>query len=221
MQSCSKVMDLSQPIYHNCPGWADYAPARISADYIRVKDGFNAETVQFNTHTGTHIDVPYHFFDDGKTIDQVSPELFMGTAAFLDLRYKEADSPIGVEDLKPLADQFKGAEIVVLNTGWGQKRGMTEEYYFKWPYLDGPGAQFLLAQKIRAVGCDTLSIGGWGSPEKGRPCHEALLGAGAIIIEEMLIPEAVMDKKQRLISFFPLLLKGCGGSPVRAVAYDI
>ena len=73
---------------------------------------------------------------------------------------------------------------------------------------------------VRAVGTDTLSLGGWGAPEKGCPCHLVLLKNDIVIIEEINYPEAVMDGKKRFVTAFPLLLKGGSGCPVRVVAYD-
>ena len=213
------LYDLSQPVYHNCPGWPDYELTQVSKDYYAVKDGFNAETITLNAHTGTHLDVPYHFFDEGKTIDQMPVDAFAGPAAFIDLRHKPADSPITAADLKPFADRIKPEDIAILNTGWGKKRGFAKEYLFQWPYLDKSGAELLLEAGVKGVGIDGLSLGGWGSA-KGRPCHEVLLGAGLFIVEELNIPDEVMDKTGLWFSAFPILLNGCGGAPVRAVAYE-
>jgi len=221
MQNIKKLYDLSQPLFHNCPGWPDYDPTTVSVDYRIALHGFNAETLRMNTHTGTHLDVPRHFFEDGKTVDQVPLETFMGPAVFCDLRHKPADTPITAGDLAPFLSRFTPGDLVILNTGFGKKRGFTDEYLHKWVYLSGDGAKLLVKAGVKGVGIDALSIGGWGGPEKGRPCHEALLGAGVFVMEELFIPDELMDGKKRLVSAFPLLLRECGGAPARVVAYEM
>ncbi len=62
-----RIWDLSQPIFHDGPAWAEYDPPNLTHNYRREAEGFNAETVTLNTHTGTHVDVPYHFDDGGPT----------------------------------------------------------------------------------------------------------------------------------------------------------
>ena len=220
MKNPVKLYDLSQPIYHNCPGWPEYAPTQISRDYCTAINGFNAETITLNTHTGTHIDVPYHFFDEGQTIEKIPIETFAGSAVFVDMRTKDADTPITAEDLKPHVNQIEAGDIAILNTGWGKRRGSSKEYHFQWPYLGGDGAKILLDAGVKVALCNGLSMGGWGSPAKGRPCHEILLGAGVFLIEELCIPDALMDGRRYWFSAFPILLNGCGGSLVRAVAYE-
>jgi kynurenine formamidase len=216
----AKFYDLTQPLYHDCPGWATYPPVSVTRNYRSAVDGYNAETVTFNTHAGTHIDVPFHFFDQGETVEKVNLENFAGEGVFLDLRDKvTADSAIGVDLLKPFKDRIKPGCFVLLNTGWSSKRAISEQYLYKWPYLDGPGAEFLVSLGIKGVGIDGLSIGGWG-PEKARPCHLVLLKKKVVIIEEVLFPEEVMDGKNHYVMAFPLLITGCGGCPVRLVAAD-
>ena len=158
--STPKLYDLTQAMYHNCPGWPDYPLTTVNWDYRVIHHGFNAETVCFNTHTGTHIDVPYHFFNEGKKLDE-------------------------------------------------------------YPYLGGPAAEMLAKAKVKAVGIDALSLGGWGGPEKGRPCHVALLPHDIFIIEELRIPEALLDNRRRYLTAFPLPLSGCGGAPARVVVYEL
>ena len=216
----AKLYDLSQPLYHNCPGWPEYAPTRISRDFCIAINGFNSETVTMNTHTGTHIDVPYHFFEQGVTIEKLPLEAFCGEAVFMDLRGREGGAAIEAEDLKPYLSQIRSGDIAVLNTGWGDKRAQTAEYLFEWPYLAKSGAEALLDAGVKGVGIDGLSLGGWGSPEKGRPCHEVMLGAGKFIVEELSIPEEVMDGRRRWLSVYPLLMEGCGGAPARAVLHE-
>src|SRR5665213_1187543 len=213
----TKIYDLSQPIFHNAPQWAQYDPASVTLEYTIAMNGFNAEHVELMTHTGTHVDVPFHVILAGATIDQIPLEQFMGRALCVDVRGLSPGSAIGREQLAPHAATIAKDDIVLLNTGWGEKRGLTTEYLTAWPYLDSPAAEFLVLLGIKGVGTDGLSIGGWGDPAKGRPAHAALLGAGKFVIEDMRIPDALMDGKKRVFCAFPILLKGCGGAWVRAV----
>ena len=215
-----KFYDLTQPIYHDCPGWPTYPPVSSTRDYRRAVDGFNAETLTLNTHTGTHVDVPFHFYDDGDTIEKVPLDKFAGPGVFIDLRGEVGpDAAIDEAVLSPYKDRIEPGDLALLNTGWSAKRSISEEYLFHWPYVDGSGAEFLIGLGVKAVGVDGLSVGGWGA-EKARPCHLALLAKGIVLIEEINFPEEVMDGKKRFVMGFPLLLPGHGGSPVRLVAVE-
>jgi kynurenine formamidase len=215
-------IDLSQPVAHGGPAWAEYEPPNVTRNYRLGAEGFNAETVRMNTHTGTHVDVPFHFSDEGETIERRPLESFSGPAVFLDMRAQvRADEPIGPRELEPHADRITPGDIAVLVTGWGERRGLTEEYLMRWPYLGGEGARLLVDRGVAGVGIDALSIGGWGAPEKGQPSHQALLGAGVLVIEELRIPEAVLSGERFYLAAYPVLLEGCGGAWARAVAWPL
>jgi kynurenine formamidase len=165
--------------------------------------------------------VPYHFDDDGQTIDQMPLVAFAAPAVFLDLREGvDAGHPIAPAVLDGPAQSLQDGDIAVLVTGWGAKRAVSEEYLERWPYLDDQGARLLLGHGISGVGIDALSIGGWGGPEKGEPSHVALLSAGKVIIEELNIPEELAGRRCFLTAF-PVLLEGCGGEWARAAAWEI
>ena len=75
-----KIYDLSQPIFHNCPGYPGMDLAVLNLDFQHCSHGFNAETLTMNMHTGTHLDVPFHFFPDGKKLHEFPIETFAGPA---------------------------------------------------------------------------------------------------------------------------------------------
>ena len=192
-----RLWDLSQPIVHDGPAWAKYDPPFVSRNYRRAAEGFNAETLRLNTHTGTHVDVPFHFDDRGATIERVPLAAFAAPALFLDLRdHVRAGQPIEPEHLDACTDALEDGDIAVLVTGWGADRG------------------------VAGVGIDALSIGGWGGPERGEPSHLALLGAGKIIVEELHVPDELAGRRCFLTAF-PVLLEGCGGAWTRAVAWEL
>ncbi|HWP32119.1 MAG TPA: cyclase family protein [Solirubrobacterales bacterium] len=216
-----KLWDLSQPLAHDGPAWAEFDPPSITRNYRCAAEGYNLESVQLKTHMGTHVDVPFHYYDDGATVDQMPLEAFAAPAAFLDLRaVLAADQAIEPEQLRGSLDLLREGDIAVLVTGWGEKRGVNEDFLKRWPYLGGPGAELLLERGASGVGIDALSIGGWGSAEKGDPSHVVLLSAGKPIVEDLRIPAELIGRRCFLTAF-PVLLEGCSGAWTRAVAWEL
>jgi arylformamidase len=217
MPSIRKILDLSQPVYHNCPGWPTYEMVDVRYEALFPKDGYTAETIKMNVHTGTHLDAPFHFFPQGKTIEQLSIDRFQGDAIPINLFGIAPDSAITVEHLTPYEHKIRPGDIVLLCTGWSEKRGYSKEYYQQWPYLSGEGAQWLVDKGVKGVGIDGFSIGGWG-PEKAVPPHEILLSNEIWPLEELYLTEELLSEERWYLCAFPLKLKGFGGAPVRAVA---
>ena len=81
-----RIVDLSHPINSETqvyPG--DPSPSLTPATTI-ARDGFNVLHVSMGSQTGTHVDAPYHFLDDGARIDELDLSLFLGPATIVDLR---------------------------------------------------------------------------------------------------------------------------------------
>lgn len=220
MLSVKKVIDLSQPLFHNCPGWPTYKMVNVDYEAIYPKDGFTAERIDMNVHTGTHMDAPFHFYPDGKKVDEMAVEQFVGEAIPINLFGIEPETAIGKEHLEPYADKIKPGDIVLLCTGWSEKRGYTEDYYYKWPFLSREGAKWLVEKKVKGVGIDGLSIGGW-AEGNGPPAHEELLSNEIWPLEELNLTEELFEEERWFICAVPLKLKGFGGAPVRAVAMQL
>lgn len=217
-----RIYDLSQPVFNNCPQYPDAnpRPAQIRLFYMLAVQGVNKEIVEISTHTGTHCDAPYHFFEDGATIDQVPLETYVGPAFVLDLRFKRPGTAIERADLEQYADSVKPGDIVLLNTGGGQRRLNTTDFLTRYVFLSGEAAQLLVDCGVKGVGIDAVSMGGYDNPKTGGPCHKALLGAGKFIVEELFFPEEVMDGKPRLFVAAPVKLQGCSGSWTRAALWE-
>lgn len=215
-----RILDLTQPLHHNCPGWPDYELPRFELRFNTATHGFNAEWIALMTHTATHVDVPYHFYAQGATIEQVPIDRFIADAVPVDLWSKHPDDAITDEDLEPYTDRVRSGDVVLLGTGWSARRGFTREYVYQWPYLSARGAEWLRDRGVKGVGIDGLSVGGWGSPEKGRPPHEVLLSAGIWLVEELNITRELYALERWRIYCLPMLLSGCGGAPARVVVVE-
>ncbi len=218
----SKIYDLSQPVFTNCPQYPDTnpRPVQVSLFYMLAVQGVNKEIVTMSTHTGTHCDAPFHFFEDGQTIDDVPLETYVGPAAILDLREKQPGSSIQRADIARVADRIEPGDIALLNTGGGRRRANTKEFLTQYVYLEGEAAQFLVDRGVKGVGIDAVSLGGYDDPRKAGPAHKALLGNGKFIVEELYFPDEVMDGRKRLFCAAPVKLRGCGGAWTRAMLWE-
>ena len=182
--------------------------------------GVNKEIVEISTHTGTHCDAPFHFFDDGTTIDEIPLETYVGPATILDLREKQPGSSIERADIARFAGRIEPGDIVLLNTGGGHRRANSKEFLTEYVYLDGAAAQFLVDLRVKGVGIDAVSLGGYDDPDKAGPPHRTLLGNGKFIVEELYFPDEVMDGRKRLFCAAPIKLRGCGGAWTRAMLWE-
>lgn len=215
--SAKKIIDLSFEIYHNNPGYFPYELTTFTLEKIKPRDGYTSERVAFNTHTATHIDAPYHHMPDGAPIDEMDLSLFCGPAVAVDLYGIEAHAEITVQRLKKYEEAIKQGDIVMLCTGFGEKRGWNKDYCDNWPYLSADGADWLAEKGVKGIVIDVMSIGG---PRDGEALyqHEMLLGKGIWIGEEYRLPRELLEHEKWTMYSFPLKLRGCSGAPVRAVA---
>ncbi|HEY8314642.1 MAG TPA: cyclase family protein [Candidatus Baltobacteraceae bacterium] len=222
MQVPKRIYDMSQPVFGNCPQYPDDnpRPAQVRLFYMQAVQGVNKEIVEISTHTGTHCDAPYHFFDDGKTIDEIPLDTYVAPAVVIDLRGGKAGSAIERAEIEPLAGALEPGDIALLNTGWGHMRANTKEFLMEYRWLSGDGAQFLVERGARGVGIDAVSLGGYGDPKKAGPAHRTMLGNGKFIVEELYFPDEVVDGVKRLFVAAPVKLRGCGGAWTRAMLWE-
>jgi kynurenine formamidase len=177
--------------------------------------GYNITQISMSTHQGTHLDAPFHFYDDGKTIDQMALDRFYGPASLIDLAPGSnlpAKAPITLELLLPHANLFQPNAKLIYRTGWDRAFG-TPEFFSDFPTLTLEAAQWIAERKIGLLGMDTPTPStAW------KEVHLVLLQAGV----EIVIVEGLtnLDRLPGQFTFagFPLNIKGRDGSPIRAVA---
>ncbi|KAI0366708.1 putative cyclase [Pilatotrama ljubarskyi] len=183
----------------------------------------NVHTLTLGTHTGTHIDAPYHFFADGASVDNLDLSLLASVPAVVaDLRARGAHERIGWDDLVEAAEEIKrsGARVVLLCTGWSRRWNKPD--YSKHPFLDVDAARRLLDLGVKVLGLDMMSPDKVTEDEERADVHRVVLGSGGIIVENLTNLETLVERRwaRVMVSLMPLNLAGCDGSPVRAVAWE-
>lgn len=182
-------------------------------------DGVNVAHVHLGSHTGTHVDAPYHLLADGARLDQLDLSLFVGPAVVVDVRGKGPRQPITWQDLSPHAARMGPGRIVVVHTGWSEH--FRHERYLDHPFLDAGAAEGVLATGARTLAVDTMSpdetvLQG----ERDLAVHRLVLGAGGVVAEN-LTNLAAIDLPDPVVSLLPLSLAHADGAPVRAVAMQL
>ena len=210
-----KLIDLSHPLEHGQPNFPFDPKISVLVHNTVASIGYNITQVSMSTHQGTHLDVPYHFYDDGKTVDQMPLNRFYGPAVLLDLApgtFLPAKTPITREMLVPHMEKFQPGAKVLYRTGWDRTFGASE-CFTEFPTLTLEAARWIAERRIDLLGMDTLT-----PSTEWKEVHLALLAKGV----EIVIVEGLTHLEQLPEQFtfvgFPLNIEGRDGSPIRAVA---
>lgn len=209
-------IDLTLPISASLPGFPGSPGPQFIPWSGLEEDGYNMELLFLSSHTGTHLDAPYHFARNGIKIDQIPLGRLMGRASLLRLDIK-ADARITRSDIiafEKRSGRIRAGASIFLLTGW-QKNLKKKNYFTENPGLSASAARHLASRGINMVGTDSPSIDPGNA--KSFPAHRILSGSGVLIVENLAnldrIPSDTFD-----FTILPLRLKGATGSPVRAVA---
>lgn len=192
-----KIYDISQEVF-GCqlyPG--DPAPERTVFQSMEKGSLYNLTAFSMCAHNGTHIDAPFHFLRDGKTVDAIDLEMFIGAAYVAEhhgiVSGKDAESIM--EKAKSL-DPEAAKRILI--------KGAAE--------VSAEAARVFASAGILLLGNESQTVGPEDAP---MAVHLILLGAGVILLEGIrlaAVPEGVY-----LLNAAPLNLSGADGSPCRAV----
>jgi kynurenine formamidase len=203
-----RIVDLSQPVETGPPVFPGDGPVRVT---ILGQASGNLSRIEMCVHTGTHMDAPFHFFDDAAAIDRIPLDRCIGPARLIDLRGIAPKQEIRREHLQGGRNAPLRAHAAILNTGWSKQWG-APRYFDDHPCLTADAAQFLVDCGVQLVGVDMPSV-----DRAPYPAHRILLRAGVPIVENLTNLEAIGAGLFQLL-VLPLKLAGRDGSPVRAVA---
>jgi len=210
----------------------------VSKDQLPGGLGWALEFVHLTTHSGTHMDAPYHYhptMDRGvpaMTIDQIPLEWCYGDGVLLDFRHKADGERITVSDLERelerIGYQIKPLDIVLIQTGadaaWG-----TPEYLVKGAGMDRESTLFLTRKGVKVVGVDAWS---WdrhlpflakefqttGDPKVIWEAHFAGIEIGYCHMEKMANLAAIGRPNGFTVCCFPVKIKSASAGWVRPVA---
>jgi kynurenine formamidase len=209
-----------------------------TVDDLPEGNGWAIEFIKLSTHSGTHIDAPYHYYptmnggERAWTIDEVPLDWFYGHAVVVDFRDKADGYKVEVSDFeeyfKKINYTLKPKDIVLVNTGaskdWGSKRYLTSGCG-----MSKEATLWLIDQGVRVVGTDAWS---WDRPlpfigkefnETGNKdliweAHRAGAEKAYCHIEKLTNLESLPVTGSKFFCF-PFKIKGASAGFIRAVAF--
>ncbi len=203
------MRDISVPIrdgmwvYHDNPG-----VSLSLAQTIDRGEGANVSRLDFGVHTGTHVDAPRHFFDDGSDAAAIPPEALSGPAWVIDAT--AIDGPLDAAALARLELPPEGTERLLFRTTnsalWAR-----DEFTREFVRFAGSGAEVIRARGARLVGIDYLSIG---DPD----AHRVFLADGIVPLEGLDLSGVPAGRYDLLCT--ALRIAGSDGAPARALLLD-
>ena len=188
------LIDISQEVFscRTYPG--DPAPEQRKILRIAHNDSCNLTAFSMCAHNGTHIDAPYHFIENGKTVEQLGLEPFIG-ACFVAHHTGEITADIAADILRKARKANAVQRILI-----AREAVVTAE------------AAIIFAQSgIWLLGNESQTVGPADAPEE---VHMILLGTGIVLLEGIVLQN--VEEGKYLLSAAALNLGDCDGAPCRA-----
>ena len=191
-----KIYDISQEVF-SCqvyPG--DPTPQRSVLSSMEKGDLYNLTAFSMYAHNGTHMDAPFHFLKEGKTIDAIGLEAFVGPAFVT-----EHHGIVSGHDAKEIFEKSRDRDPEA-----------AKRILIKGDAVVSPEAAKVFASNgILLLGNEPQTVGPEDAPME---VHLILLGAGVVLLEGIRLAE--VEEGRYFLSAAPLNLSGADGSPCRA-----
>lgn len=208
----NNIVDLTLTYTNSFTGFSKKTSKTIG------KDGWNASTLTFYSHCGTHMDAPIHFNVSEQTIDNISVSDFVGRAWVVDLRQIGSKGLIFSKHIpQDIQEKFKVGDSLILWTGWS-KYVNTSKYRDELPRVSEDLAHWCLEKKVKMIGVEPPSVADVNNLPEVTKIHQILL-KGVVIIEGLTNIDKLQTNCVQLIAL-PLKIKGGDGAPARVIAIE-
>ena len=197
-----KIYDITQELFSCVVYPGDPAPQREVLCSIPNGSLYNLTAFSMCAHNGTHIDAPYHFLHDGKTVEQLSLEKMVGYAYVV-----EHAGLVKAEDARHMLAVAKeqGSEEAAKRILIKGEIEMTDE-----------AAEIFATAGISLIGCESQSIGPSHAP---MAVHKILLAAEIVPLEGIRLQDVPCGVY--FLSAAPIILAGADGAPCRAILIEM
>lgn len=209
MNESNNWIDISLTIHPGMPYWPDNPAVSIEpSQCLAHGDVCNVSKMTIGTHTGTHVDGINHFIKGGMGIDRMPLDATIGKARVIEIKDPKQ---IKVAEIEP--HNIQAGERILFKTQNSTNALKSDKFVEDFVHISTDAAKYLAEKKVRTVGVDYLSVGGY----QGNvvEVHHALLGSGIWAIEGLNLSQ-VEPGEYELICL-PIKLKDGDGGLARAI----
>ena len=190
-----KIYDISQEVFSCAVYPGDPEPEKVTLSSTAEGDLYNLSSFAMCAHNGTHIDAPFHFLHNGKTVDQMDLTHFVG-----DCFVARHEGDVTAEDAHAILQKANGAERILI----GGKATVTAE-----------AAEVFATSGLKLLGNEGQTVGPEDAPMQ---VHLILLRREVTLLEGIVLAD--VPEGHYFLSAAPLNLSGCDGAPCRACLID-
>jgi len=206
-----QIFDVSVRISPQMPVWPGDPPVQIErVASINKGDPVNLTRLSLGAHAGTHVDAPYHFFEEGLKIDQLPLSTLIGSAYILEVHPKER--MITATDLGSLGLPSTAQRLLIKTDNSHLWEGELFEFERDFIHLGREAARWIVKRGIKLIGVDYLSVDSFSGD---KVAHHTLLEAGVVIIEGLNLSHVAQGVYQ--LYCLPLRIVDSDGAPARVV----
>jgi arylformamidase len=212
-----KIIDLTYNLEKNMITYnAPWHPQFSIEQLAKIeKEGRETRKITFGTHTGTHIDAPRHFIENGDTVESIPLEKLVGPVQIVDFSNLKEEEPVTLEMIKSILISKK----IIFKFGWGNRWG-DMKFYDKYPFFTKEAAEYLVSKGVELVGHDTPSPdASYVESDEDSPVHKIFLKNKVVLVEYIANMDTIDEYEGWNIVVSPLRFKGADGSPARVFIY--
>ena len=209
-----RTYDITLTISPNMPVWpGDTPPRLVRTGSIAQGKNSNTSEICMSVHTGTHVDAPDHFLDDGRTVEKLSIDMMVGRAYVLHL----PDVDLITAAVLSQAEIPPRTRRLLFKTRNSEYWARGEnKFQTNFVALSADAAELLVDRNVKLVGVDYLSV----APYKySRATHQILLKAGVVVVEGLDLSR--VSQGRYTLHCLPLKLAGSDGAPARAMLVGV
>jgi arylformamidase len=201
-------IDVTRPIYPNMPIWPGDPEFQVSRLHeIGHSSPCNVSSFSGCVHTGTHLDAPLHYVEDGLSVHEVPMEVMVGACRVIEIEDIHSIYPDELEKW-----HIQKGERILFRTA-NQHIQWAKPFERNFVAVSPEAARFLAQREVRLVGIDYLSIGAVG--DEGIETHKILLSAGIWVIEGLDLRDIVPGPYEMVCA--PMKIVDCEGAPARVL----
>lgn len=213
----SFILDKNTPTYGNRNKFICEKRSDISNG-----DVANDSSLNTTVHIGTHIDMPYHFFEDGQTIEDFNIDFFSSSnVLYLDLIPKDIIIKDDLIEKLNVVKNKEKYEILIIKTGICNRRDQNEFWENNFGFAPEI-ADYLRTNfpNVRIIGFDSISISSFSNRMLGRKSHKAFLNPNKpiLLLEDMDLTKLDKESQISKIVIAPLRIANCDGLPCTVIA---